>query len=74
MVLLENNLAVEVIEKIKTDLKEELTSGKIVRKSVEHIIKDRLRESIGEVLDIPPLDLDKEVARHKPANTHCSSG
>jgi len=64
--LLENNVAVEVIDKIKTDLKEELTTGKISRKGVEEVIKDTLKKSIEEVLDIQTFDLVKKAKKKKP--------
>ncbi|MBU0667307.1 MAG: signal recognition particle-docking protein FtsY [Nanoarchaeota archaeon] len=64
--LLENNVAVEVIEKIKEDLKNELTTGKISRKGVEEVIVDTLKKSIEEVLDIKNIDLLKEVKKKKP--------
>ncbi|MBC8494755.1 signal recognition particle-docking protein FtsY [archaeon] len=64
--LLENNVAVEVIEKIKADLKEELTTGKVSRKGVEEVIRDTLRNSIEEVLDVQNIDLLKEVKKKQP--------
>ncbi|MBC8500163.1 MAG: signal recognition particle-docking protein FtsY [Nanoarchaeota archaeon] len=64
--LLENNVAVEVIDKIKGDLKEELTTGKISRKGVEEVIKDTLKKSIEEVLDIQTFDLVKKAKKKKP--------
>lgn len=64
--LLENNVAVEVIEKIKADLKEELTTGKVSRKGVEEVIRDTLRKSIEEVLDVENIDLLKEVKKKQP--------
>ncbi|MBU1201718.1 MAG: signal recognition particle-docking protein FtsY [Nanoarchaeota archaeon] len=64
--LLENNVAVEVIEKIKADLKEELTTGKISRKGVEEVIRDTLKKSIEEVLDVETFDLLKRVKTKKP--------
>ncbi len=66
LTLLENNVAVEVIEKIKTDLKEELTTGKISRKGVEDVIRDSLRKSIEEVLDIETFDILKKAKSKKP--------
>ncbi|NQU98475.1 signal recognition particle-docking protein FtsY [Candidatus Woesearchaeota archaeon] len=64
--LLENNVAVEVIEKIKGDLKEELTTGKISRKGVEEVITGTLKKSIEEVLDVQTFDLVKRVKKKKP--------
>ncbi len=66
MVLLENNVAVEVIEKIKAYMKEELCTGKVSRKGIEEVIKDSLSRSLKEVLDIEKIDLMKEVEKKKP--------
>jgi fused signal recognition particle receptor len=46
LVLMENNVAVEVIDKIKSDLKADLTTGKVSRKGVEELILDSLRDSV----------------------------
>ncbi len=64
--LLENNVAFEVIEKIKQDLKNELTNEKISRKKVNDIILDSLHNSIKEVLSVKSLDLLKEASKKKP--------
>ena len=64
--LLENNVAVEVIEKIKNDLKEELTTDRVSRKGVEEIILQTLRKSITEVLDQPTFNLLDAVNQNKP--------
>jgi fused signal recognition particle receptor len=64
--LLENNVAVEVIEKIKADLAEELTTGKIIRKKVEDIIKDSIRKSIRELFAVGEIDLLKEAEKNRP--------
>lgn len=66
IILMENNVAVEVIEKIKEDLKNELTSQKQSRKSVEQTIADTLRNSIDEVLSVEGFDLLKKVNEKKP--------
>lgn len=64
--LLENNMAVEVIEKIKRDLKEELTTDKISRKNTQEIILDTLKKSLEEVLEIETIDLEEEIKKKKP--------
>jgi fused signal recognition particle receptor len=53
--MLENNVAVEVIEKIKQDLKEDLTTGRLAKKNVQEIILSSLKHSIEG------LFLDNEV-------------
>lgn len=64
--LLENNVAVEVIEKIKEDLKEALTGEKVARKSVEQLIMDTLKNTITEILMAEPIDLLKKAEEKKP--------
>ena len=59
--MLENNVAVEVIEKIKSDLRDELTTGKVSRAGLEDAIKDRLRKSIEELFDVPTFDLIQKI-------------
>lgn len=66
MALLENNVAVEVIERIKVDLKEELCTGKISKKGIGDVIKDSLKKSIEEVLDVQEVDIFKEANKKKP--------
>ena len=66
MSLLENNVAVEVIEKIKADMKKDLTTGKVTRKGIEQLIVDSLKDSL-ESLFLDPYDLVKKVkAAQKP--------
>ncbi|MGV8087039.1 MAG: signal recognition particle-docking protein FtsY [Candidatus Woesearchaeota archaeon] len=57
VILLENNVAVEVIDKIKRDLKKELLTGKVSRKSVEDLILATLKQSITELFDVEKIDL-----------------
>ncbi len=63
--LLENNVAVEVIEKLKDDLKKELTSGKVSRLGVEDLILLTLKKSVEEVLDIKGFDLVERIKSSK---------
>ncbi len=67
--LLENNVAVEVIEKIKDDLKEELVDEKIRRFGVDGVIAKSLKKSIDELFDVEKIDLIKKIKtrnREKP--------
>jgi len=64
--LLENNVALEVIQKIKDDLKNDLTQDKISRKNVQDTILDSLRNSIKEVLSVEKIDFLKKVNSKKP--------
>ena len=65
LAMLENNVAVEVIEKIKQDLKKTLTSGTVTRKGVQGLIQETLKESIEELF-IEPYDLVKKTSGKKP--------
>jgi len=64
--LLENNVAFEVIEKIKEDLKPKLVDIPLKRGEVEEVIKRSLKESVEEVLEFPEFDLIKQVKGKKP--------
>jgi fused signal recognition particle receptor len=64
--LLENNVAFEVIEKIKEDLKPKLVDVPLKRGEVEEIIKRSLKESVEEVLEFPEFDFIKKVKEKKP--------
>ncbi|HIH15273.1 MAG: fused signal recognition particle receptor [archaeon GW2011_AR17] len=63
--LLENNVAFEVIEKIKQDLKSKLVDVPLKRGEVEKTIVDSLKESIDEVLDFESFDLLEKVKKKK---------
>ncbi|MFW6014350.1 MAG: signal recognition particle-docking protein FtsY [Candidatus Nanoarchaeia archaeon] len=65
MVLLENNVAVEVIEKIKADLKKELVEKKIRRGRTVELITDTLKDSINELF-VERLDLIEKINQKKP--------
>jgi len=64
--LLENNVAIEIINKIKEDLKLELVDKKLNRFDIEKIIFSTLNKSINEVLSFEPIDLIKEAKSKKP--------
>lgn len=59
--MLENNVAVEVIEKIKNNLKDELTTGKVSRGGIEDMIKSRLRQSVEELFDVETFNLISKI-------------
>ncbi|MBW2982923.1 signal recognition particle-docking protein FtsY [Candidatus Woesearchaeota archaeon] len=64
--LLENNVAMEVIEKVKADLREALAGEKVSRKGVQGLILDTLKESIKEALSVEQVDLLAEAEEHQP--------
>jgi fused signal recognition particle receptor len=65
VVLMENNVAVEVIDKIKSDLREELTTGKVSRKGIEGLVEDSLRESIESLFIDKHFNLIEEARKKK---------
>jgi len=68
VILLENNVAVEVIDKIKRDLKKELISGKVSRKGVEDLIMSTLKQSITELFDVEKIDLIEKIKEKRATN------
>ncbi|MBN2420667.1 signal recognition particle-docking protein FtsY [Candidatus Woesearchaeota archaeon] len=66
VVLLENNVAVEVVEKIKEDMKETLVRGKISRFNVDESILNTLKKSIDEILSFESADLLKKAKAKRP--------
>ena len=64
--LLENNVAVEVIEKIKEDLKVEMVDQKLNRFEIEKIIFTTLKNSLEEVLDFETIDMIQKAKEKKP--------
>jgi fused signal recognition particle receptor len=68
VVLLENNVAVEVIDKIKRDLKKELLAGKVSRKGVEELIISTLRDSIMDLFDVEKINLIDRIKEKRKSN------
>ena len=65
MALMENNVALEVIEKIKNDLKKELVERPIKRTRVGEAIQQTLRISIEDLFKISSLDMIEEIKNKK---------
>jgi len=61
MLLLENNVAFEVSEKIITALKEMIVGKELLKKEIEQYIRDCLRDIIEEIL-IEPFDITAKIA------------
>jgi len=57
--LLENNVAYEVIDKIKEDLKQNIVDVSV--NNVKKTIKDSLRKTLSEILDVPQLDIIEKI-------------
>jgi fused signal recognition particle receptor len=66
IVMLENNVAVEVIEKIKEDLKVELVDKPLPRSKIEQTIISTLQKSVKDLFDVPAIDLLKESESKSP--------
>lgn len=64
--LMENNVAISIIEKIKTDMKTELVEKRLKRGELDNIIFDVLRKSIEEILTQERVDLLKQIKFKKP--------
>ncbi len=64
MLLLENNVALDVAEKIIKELKERIVGKELLKKEIEGEITDSLREIIEEIL-IEPFDLIKKIKEKK---------
>ncbi|MGE0793530.1 MAG: signal recognition particle-docking protein FtsY [Candidatus Woesearchaeota archaeon] len=63
--LLESNVAVEVIEKIKEDLKTKLTKENSSKKQVEEIILETLKKTFNEILSVESFDLVEKIKNSK---------
>jgi fused signal recognition particle receptor len=66
LALLENNVAVEVIDKIKNDLKSQLVEKPIPRGKVEETIAVSLHKSIEDLFQVPQIDLLARAKQKKP--------
>jgi fused signal recognition particle receptor len=61
LALLENNVAVEVVEKIKKSLKVDLVDNPLEKKKIEQIIENSLKESIKDLFKDSDFDLIKKI-------------
>lgn len=64
MLLLENNVAFEVADKIIENLREEVIGKELLKKEVESEIKEVLKKIIGEIL-IEPFDVIEKIKEKK---------
>lgn len=64
MILLENNVAYEVIDKIKEDLKMDIVNVPV--SNVRKTIQESLRKSIEDVLNFKKINLIEKVKEKKP--------
>ncbi len=66
LILLENNVAVEIIEKIKQNLKDKLVNTRIKRSNINNVIKDTLKETISNLFITEEADFIQKVKSKKP--------
>ena len=69
MILLENNVAVEVSEKIIKQLKENIVGKEFLKKEIEGQIKETLKDIIYKIL-IEPFDIIDEIRKKKGTPEH----
>lgn len=66
LTFMENNVAVEVIEKIKQDLRKEIVNRPMPRKSLEEAVISTLKDSIRSLLSVSEYDLVERARAKKP--------
>ena len=64
--LIESDVAVEVAEKIKSDLLNELVGIEMKRGGEQKAIVEAFRKSMLGILDVPTVDLNQKIAQKKP--------
>jgi fused signal recognition particle receptor len=69
MILLENNVAVEVSEKIINQLKDSIVGKEFLKKEIEGQIKESLKDIIYKIL-IEPFDLIDKIREKKGTTEH----
>ena len=67
MLLLENNVALEVSEKIIKELRKRIVGKELLKKEVEDVIKDTLKDILREIL-IEPFDIYDKISSKKAQN------
>src|SRR3989344_3861679 len=72
--LLENNVALEVIDKIKRDLKEQLVEKPIFRKNIDLAIKETLKESLEELFPTKKINLIDTIKESEKPFVICFVG
>lgn len=66
LVLLENNVASEVVDKIKDDLKKDLVDKPIPRGKTEQFVLENLKNSVSELFDVSSFNLLDNIKNKKP--------
>ncbi len=65
LALLENNVSIKVIEKMKNDLERELVDKPLPR-DVERKIEETLKRTLNEILTFETIDLSQKIKTKKP--------
>ena len=65
--LLEADVAFEVSEKIKEDLKKNLVGKQVKRGKVKEIVVKTFKDSLFEILDVPKVELKEIIKKSKPS-------
>ncbi len=65
--LLQNNVAVDVIDHLKQDLEDDLVGTSVTRTTAGSTIEGALRDAITDVLDQRDIDIEQVIAEHRPA-------
>jgi len=68
LLLLENNVAIEVVEKIKAELKTQLINREMKKNELSKELKSALKKSIEDIL-IQPEDIIEQIKQYKKENT-----
>lgn len=64
--LLESNVAFEVVDKLKGELKEKLVKKSIPRSKIENEIKQSLSDSIRMLFNVKPINVLNEIRKSEP--------
>jgi fused signal recognition particle receptor len=65
--LLQNNVAYDVIEQIKDDMKKDLTGESVTRMKGGQFVRSSLEDALIDVLSQGDVNLDTVIAEHSPA-------
>ncbi|MFP4111516.1 MAG: signal recognition particle-docking protein FtsY [Candidatus Woesearchaeota archaeon] len=64
--LLENNVAVEVVDLLKSDLRKELVDKPLPRSKIPETIQNTLKESVEKIFELEPVNIVEEAKNKKP--------
>lgn len=64
--LLENNVAVEVVDLLKKELKEKLVDKPLPRSKISETIEKTLKQTVEKIFELQPIDLVWQARNKKP--------